>query len=132
MLPKDYAKLLYETLSPYGTSPEGGENKPANAQYKILRNFKNILIRNKETYLAPAIGKEFGKIRAQKEQDDMTYIASAQKLSVDQRQQLERTFIEPREFSENPSLVGGIAVRQQDIVFNATLRKKIEFLKSSI
>ncbi len=122
MNPKEYAQLLQEVL----------EGKSENKQDKILDNFKTILGRNKESYLAPAIEKELHKIQTQKEQERTTYISSAAELTKDQRKKVESISAEPREFSVNPDLLGGVAVRQQDIMYNATLRKKIELLKSHI
>ncbi len=119
MLPKDYAQLLYEVL----------ENKPEQEQDKILRNFKNILIRNKETYLAPAMKKELDKIQGQKELERTTYISSATELTASQKKELGSITSEPREFLINPELLAGVAVRQGDKVYNATLRRKLEFLK---
>ena len=122
MLPKDYAELLYEIL----------ENKPVEQQGKILSNFKKILVKNKETHLAKAIQREFEKIQTEKSREKTTYIASASELTHKQKQELEDIWKKPREFSVNPDLLGGVAVRQRDIVCNATLRKRIELLKSSI
>lgn len=120
MHPQTYAQLLYEVL----------ENKPAGARDKILERFKNILITNKESYLAPLIVKDFTKIREQKEREKITYISSATKLTASQKSELEAISSEPREFSVNPELLGGVAVRNKDTVYNATLRKKIELLRA--
>lgn len=122
MNPKDYAQLLYEAL----------DNKPAKQQDEILKNFKSILIKNKETYLARATGKEFTKIQEQKEQEKTTYISSASRLAGNQKKELEKMFPQPREFSVNQELLGGIAIRNKDIVYNATLLKKLEHIKSSL
>lgn len=118
MQPKDYSQLLYEVL----------ENKPAAEQDKILHNFKNILIRNRETCLAPSIEKEFVRIEWQKEQGKITYISSASRFTASQEKELEKISSEPREFSVNPELLGGVAVRKGDKLYNATLRKKVETL----
>ena len=120
MIPKDYAQLLYETC----------QDKTDEQQGKILERFKTLLTKNKDMHLATAVGKELQKIQDQKERENVTYITSSSELSNSQKQELENIFPEPREFSENPSLLGGIAVRQKDGVYNATLRKKIESLKS--
>lgn len=122
MLPKEYAQLLYEVL----------ENKTTNQGDKIFDNFKHILIRNKESYLVPAIEKELSKIQTQKEQERTTYISSAAELTPKQKTVIEAMSTEPREFSVNPSLLGGVAVRQKDKIYNATVRKKIESLRSSL
>ncbi|MBI1889000.1 MAG: F0F1 ATP synthase subunit delta [Candidatus Spechtbacteria bacterium] len=121
MLPKDYAQLLCEVL----------ENKPDKQQSQILDRFKTLLKQNKATSLAGAIEKEFEKIQKQKEREEITYISSAVTLSKNQKRELESIFSGPREFSENPSLLGGIAVRQKDTICNATLKKKIELLRAS-
>jgi len=120
MHPQDYAQLLYEVL----------QNKSPAQQDAILSNFKKILIKNKEAYLAPAIEKELDKIQAQKEQEKITYISSAAKLSASQQKELESISSEPREFLVNPELLGGLAVRSKDAMHNATLRKKISLLKN--
>jgi ATP synthase F1 delta subunit len=120
MPPNNYAQLLYEIL----------ENKPAEQQEKILDNFKKILIKNKETHLAPAIHREFEKIQERKRREKTVYIASATELNKKQKQELENMWDKPREFSVNPDLLGGIAVRRRDTVYNATVRKKIELLRN--
>jgi len=122
MPPKDYAQLLYDVF----------KNKPEEQQGQILKRFKSILMRNKDAHLISAITKELEKIQKQTEQGRITYISSSSKLSGNHRQELESAFPEPREFSVNPDLLGGIAVRHDDRVYNATLRKKMELLKSSI
>jgi len=132
MNPKEYAQLLYETLSPFGRSPAGGKDKTDDQQGKILERFKALLAKNKDTHLATAVGKEFEKIQEQKARENVTYIASSSKLSQSQKQELENIFPDPREFSENPYLLGGVAVRQKDKIYNSTLRKKIESLKFSL
>jgi F0F1-type ATP synthase delta subunit len=119
MQPTEYAQLLYEVL----------EGKSENMQDKILGNFKNVLVRSKETHLASAIEKELAKIQTRKEQERTTYISSAGELTSRQKAALAEMTVEPREFSVSPSLLGGVAVRQKDAVYNATLRKKIETLK---
>lgn len=120
MNPKEYAQILYEVI----------EKKTESQQDDIITRFKALLARNKDAHLAPAIEKEFAKIHQQKEWENITYIASSIKLSGAQKKEIENIFPEPREFSENPSLLGGVAVRQKDSVYNATLRKKVEFLKN--
>lgn len=119
MLPKNYAQLLYEVL----------ENKTTNQQDAILERFRKLLMKNKDAHLTSAVRKELQKIQAQKEQERTTYISSASKLTASQKRELEKISAEPREFSQNPSLLGGVAVRQKDKVYNATVRKKIETLK---
>lgn len=120
MSPREYSQLLYETL----------ENKTDIQQGQIFKRFKDLLTRNKDTHLSSAIEKELAKIQGQKAQDGLTYIVSSSKLSSEQRKELEDAFPEPREFSENPSLLGGVAVRQKDKVYNAALRKRVESLKN--
>jgi F0F1-type ATP synthase delta subunit len=119
MNPKNYAQLLYEVL----------EDKSASEQDKILDSFKSILIRTKESYLSLSIEKELNKIQHGKNQEKTTYISSASELSSGQKKQFTSLFDEPQDFLVNPNLLGGIAVRQKDKVFNATLKRKIEFLK---
>lgn len=119
MSPKTYAQLIYEVLG----------DKLATDQDKILHNFKNILIRNKESYLAQLIEKEFIKIQEQKEEEKTAYISSASKLTTNQKKALKNIATEPREFSVNPDLLGGVAMRNKDIIHNATVRKKVEVLR---
>ena len=122
MNPKDYAQLLDEVLA------DKGEKQ----QDEILARFKKLLTKNKDTHLAGAVAKELGNIQEQKEQENITYITSSSELSGAQKKALENIFPGPREFSENPSLLGGISVRQKDRVYNSTLKKKMESLKSSL
>jgi len=119
MNPRDYAQLLYDTL----------EGKTSDQQDHILLRFKALVSRNKEAHLAPFIERELAKIHEQKEREKITYITSSFKLSRSQKGELENIFPEPREFCENPSLVGGVAVRIKDIIYNGTTRKKIELLR---
>ncbi len=121
MNPKEYSQLLYETL----------QKKSEKQQGEILQRFESLLIKNKETYLASAIEKEFEKVQQQKERDNRTYIASASTLSKSQKADLENTFPAPHDFSVNRALLGGVAVRRGDKVYNATLRKQVELLRSS-
>ena len=120
MHPQDYAQLLYEVL----------QDKSPAQQDAIFENFKKILINNKETYLAPAIEKELDKVQTQKEQEKITYIASAAELTQSQKKELESMTSKPREFLVNPELLGGVAVRQKDRIYNSTLKKKVETLKA--
>lgn len=122
MYPQQYAQLLYETL----------KDKSDEQQSQIISRFKNILEKNKNSYLAGSILEELEKIQNQKLEEKTTYIASATKLSEEQKGQLEDITAGPHEFSENPSLLGGIAVRRKDRVYNATTRKKVETLKNAI
>ena len=122
MNPKEYAQLLYDTLV----------DKTDEQQDKILERFGALLAKNKHAHVAPAIEKEFQKIQQQSERESVTYITSSSQLSDSQKRELENIFPQPLEFSENPSLLGGIAVRQKDKLFNATLRKKIEILNSTL
>jgi F0F1-type ATP synthase delta subunit len=118
MSPKEYAQLLYEVL----------EGKSENKQDKILDNLKEVLERKRQTYLAPSIIKELDKIQTQKTRERTTYISSAAELTRSQKKEIEDIFTKPLEFFVNPSLLGGVALRQKDVVYNATLRKKIETL----
>lgn len=120
MNPRDYAQLLYEVL----------ENKTDEQQSQILERFKDILTKNKDTHLSGAISKELKKIQEEKIQEKTTYIASASEFSAAQKQELENLLPEPRIFSENPFLLGGVAVRQKDRIYNATLKKQIEALRN--
>lgn len=120
MNPADYAQLIYAVL----------EDKGEKQQDEILKRFKALLIKNKDTHLAGAVEKELEKIQRQKEQENVTYITSSSALSESQKQELESTFPEPRIFSENPSLLGGVAVTHKDKIYNATLRKRIEVLRT--
>jgi len=122
MTPVDYAQLLYETL----------ENKSDEQQGRVIARFRNLLVKNKDSHLVPGIEKELKKIQKQKDKEQVTYISSASKLSESQRGELKNMFSEPLSFSENPSLLAGIAVIKKDTVYNATLRKKLESLKSLI
>lgn len=122
MHPENYAKLLYEVL----------ENKPTKQQGEVLERFKKILVQSKESHLAQTIKKKFTKIQEYKEQERTTYIASALKLTVSQKKELEKITSEPREFSVNENLLAGIAIRNKDMVYNGTLRKKLEHIKSSL
>ena len=120
MHPQDYAQLLYEVL----------QDKSPAQQAVIFENFKKILTKNKETYLAPAIERELDKVQTQKEQEKITYIASAAELTQSQKKELESMTSKPREFLVNPELLGGVAVRQKDRIYNSTLKKKVETLKA--
>lgn len=122
MTPRDYAQLLDRAL----------EDKNEGTQDQILLRFKNILTKNKDTYIAQTIKKEFQKVQNEKKQKKTTYLSSASQLSSIQEQQLKNIFPAPWVFSVNPSLLGGVAVRQNDTLFNGTLRKKVELLKSSL
>ena len=122
MNPKEYSQLLYEALS------ETTEDK----HDQILDRFKSLLVKNKESHLGTAIKKEFKKIQDKSEQEKFTYITSAWELSENQKSELQDALPEPHQFSKNPSLLGGIAVRQGDNIYNATLRKRMESLKSSL
>lgn len=121
MNPRQYAQSLYEVL----------ESRSEEQQDQIIERFKYILTKNKDSHLAGSIRKELEKIQEQKIQEEMTYITSASNLSDPQKQELESIFHGAKSYSKNPSLLGGIAVRKKDIIYNATLRKKIETLKSS-
>lgn len=122
MQPKDYAQLLYEVL----------KDKPAKTQGKILGRFKKILTKSNESYLCHFVEKEFEKIQGQREHERITYISSASELTAHQKKELEGISTSPREFSVNPDLLGGVAVRNGDVIYNATLRKKLECMKSSL
>lgn len=120
MNPKDYAQILLEVL----------EGKWEKQQNEICARFKTLLMRNKDTHLRTYIEKELEKFQEQKGRANITYISSGASLSGAQRKELENLFPEPLEFSENPSLLGGVAVRKKDMLYNATLRKRIESLRS--
>lgn len=122
MNPRQYAQIIYDALL----------GKTEGEQTQIISRFKTILIKNKDTHLFEAIEKELKKIQEQKEQEKTTYITTASELSDKQKIELENLFSKPLNFSENPTLIGGVAVRQKDKVQNATLKKKIEAIKSSI
>ena len=121
MKPEEYAKLLYEVL----------EDKNDEEQKKVIVRFKSLLARNKETHLMKAILEALEKIEREKAQEKLTHITSASDLNDAQKKELEDAFGEAV-FSTNPSLLGGIAVRRQDKLYNATLRKKFESIKSSL
>jgi len=119
MYPQRYAQLLYDVL----------QDKSPAQQDAIFKNFRKILIKNKETHLAPEIEKELNKIQQEKEQEKITYISSAAELTYNQKKELEGMTSKPRKFLVNPELLAGVAVRQVDKVYNATLKRKLEFLK---
>ena len=119
---KEYAQLLYDVL----------KDKPANLQSKIIANFKNALLKNKEAYLSHSILKEFKYIVEQHETDNFTYISSASELSSSQKKDLMGIFGNTMEFTVNKELLGGIAVRQKDILHNNTLKKQLEILRNTL
>lgn len=121
MSPKEYAKILYEV----------SENKTDKQQAGILNRLKSVLIKNKDTRLADAIISEFEKIQKQKNYEEITHIASASPIEEAGKEELKKIFGKSA-FYQNPDLLGGIAARKNDKIYNATLRKKIESLKSSI
>jgi len=120
MKPIEYAQLLYEVM----------EGKGDEEQSQIIERFKSLLIKNKDAHLAMTITKELEEIQHKNEREKITYVTSASELSAEQREALEEIYQDQKEYSTNPSLLGGIAVRTRDKIYNATLRKKIEALKS--
>lgn len=122
MSPKYYAQLLYEAL----------DRKSETEQDRVIEKFKDFLIKRKDGYLTNLILNEFEKIQKHKHEENIAYITGAAQLSESQTRELENIFPEPREFSVSKNLVGGISVRKKDIVYNSTLRKKIELLKRDL
>lgn len=121
MKPDDYAKIIYEVM----------EGKTEAEQGEILSRLRKILVRNKETHLAMHIYKEFEKVQKERSEEKLTHITSTSELRASQKKDLEDMFGKT-EFSQNPNLLGGIAVRIKDKLYNATLRKKIETLRASL
>lgn len=122
MSPKEYAQLVYEVAA----------EKNDDERVKILERFKVLLIRRRDTHLASAIVSAYDALQREGKQRGTTYITSAAKLSPAQRKELEALFPEPRSFSVNPTLLGGTAVRAKDTLYNATMKKKVEMLKSQL
>jgi F0F1-type ATP synthase delta subunit len=122
MTPHEYALILYEVL----------EGKTDQEQKDILKRFRSLLVHNKETHLGKGIEEDLQKIQNQKELDQVTYISSSETLSSDETKQLTEIFPGEHHVSKNRVLLGGIAVRKKDILYNATLKKKSEVAKSSL
>lgn len=121
MRPDYYAKIIYEVM----------EGKTEAEQGEILSRLREILVRNKETHLAMHIYKEFKKVQKERGEEKLIHITSTSELRASQKKDLEDMFGKA-EFSQNPNLLGGIAVRIKDKLYNASLRKKIETLRASL
>jgi len=119
---KEYAQILYQIL----------QGRSENAQGKIIANFQKFLLKNSQLHLINSILKEFRQISSDAEKENFTYISSASELAGSQKKALEKIFPKPLKFSVNKELLGGISVRRKDVLYNHTLRKKLEIFKSSL
>ena len=120
MNPQDYAQLLFDVIS----------DKKPQAQVLIFDNFKKILTRNKEIHLSNSILKELARIENEANTKTATYVSSASELSKEQKKKLEKILSKPIHFFVNNGLLGGIAIRKHDTVYNGTLRKRLETLRT--
>lgn len=122
MNPRLYAQLLYETL----------KDKSDNEREKIIKRFNALLEQYKISHLKNAILKEFKKIEREIFDAKITYITGSPELTGAIKNELESMFRGEKEFMKNPNVIGGVAVRQKDILYNGTLKKRIEILKSRL
>lgn len=120
MNPRLYAKLLHEIL----------EDKSDNEQEKIIKRFNVFLIRSKISHLKNVVLKELGKIERESLETRTAYVCSPVELTSEMKRSFESIFTGPKEFLINQKLLAGIAVRQKDTLYNSTLKKRVEILKS--
>ncbi len=119
---KNYARALYEV----------SQSAPDNAE--LVPTFVALLRRKNALAQLPKILAEFEKYSAKKEGAVFLSLSSANPLSTDTKKQINTIFGGQTAVTEtiDPSLIGGVVIRSEDTIFDASLKTQLERLKNTL
>ena len=122
--PKDYAVALYEA-----TKDAKGDNLHA-----ILEQFSTLLFRAGQIKQADKIIAEFIKYTKKQSGVIDIEITSARPLTAKLVQEIKKAFGNKVEATEKiePELIGGVKIKTENEIFDASLQKPLKLLKQSI
>lgn len=119
-----YAHGLYEAL-------ETAQNK----EHEVIEQFVKILVKQNDTYLANKIMDEFVAYFNKQQGIIPVMVESARELDESQLEDVKKQLASqmPDKTFEittqvNPDLIGGIKIRFDDRVFDASVRQKLNML----
>lgn len=120
----DYAKALYEVTS----------LTKASEQKKVIAAFASLLYQNNIVKRAPAIIAAFERY-AQKQEGGITMnITTARKIDKTTLDTIKKTFGAKVEATNDvdESLIGGLIVRTEDTIFDASLKTQLQALSAHL
>jgi len=121
---KQYAKALYEAT----------KNAPKHDLSVILNNFLSLLQRDNKLKKVEYIIDEFVRYSKKAEGISEIEIESARKLDTATVEKIKKAFGGKSEVSEtiNKDLIGGLRIRMDDLIFDASIKKQISRLKQDL
>jgi F-type H+-transporting ATPase subunit delta len=125
---KQYAEALYDSVG--GTHPKDQE--------KVLDNFVKILVQNNDLRLFDQIADEFHKLELAAKGKTQAEVTSAEPLTphsekqlIEQLNHLVKGDVELKK-KVDKDLIGGVVVRLEDTVIDASVKRNLEDLKNNL
>ncbi len=125
---KQYAQALFDSLE--GTDPKDVD--------LVLNNFVEVLALNNDTKLFPQIEEEFHKLELAKKGAKLAEVTTAHPLSKENErdiiQELNKIVKGDVEIKKkiDEKLIGGVVVRLDDQLIDASVKKQLEELKDEL
>lgn len=110
-------------------------NKSPSQLDKLLDKFFNILKKENKIYLAGSIIKRVAKLEEEKRRRENLRLESAHDLTQMAIAKIAKIFkIAPEKITARiePELLGGLVVEHQDTIYDFSIKKQIELLKTSL
>lgn len=113
---------------------ELAQENPKNIK-KIVEEFYSYLLHQKKTKILPFIFEELDKIEKEKQGIKEIEIESTHPLSDEQKEEIKNLFKAKKVIIQekiNPRLIGGIIIKTDDKIFDASIKSNLERLKEEM
>src|SRR6185503_19791597 len=125
---KQYAKALFDALSE--TTPKD--------QNRVLHNFVQVVGKHGDLKLFEQISEEFHKLELKNRGETLAEVTTAHPLGTDEEKQLIKELnnyvngeVELKKKIDS-NLIGGVVVRLEDTVIDASVQKSLRDLKTNL
>lgn len=111
------------------------QNKSAEELPKLAENFYAALRKENKLRLAKSVIAELEKISEQKQREEKMRVRAARDLSKNLVENIAKIFqTSPRQIAVTiePALLGGVVIEKKDFVYDLSVKKQIELLKTSL
>ncbi|MEK7680611.1 MAG: ATP synthase F1 subunit delta [Patescibacteria group bacterium] len=121
---KQYAKALYEV----------SKDAPKNHLDEVAKQFLSLLLKDRKLKKIEYIIDEFERYSKNQDGIKEVEVESAGELSKITLSKIKKTFGDNAEIKEttNPNLIGGIRIKVDNIVYDASLKKQLSRLKNQL
>jgi F-type H+-transporting ATPase subunit delta len=126
--PKQYAQVLYETLS--STNPKDHD--------RLLDNFAAALAENNDLRMYPVIAEEFEKLELKEKGITVANVTSAKPLTKDTERHLIKelnSYIHGKvelKKKVDEQVLGGVIIQMEDTLIDASVRRSLDELKNNL